>query len=268
MPAMTLRLTLLPAALLSLAPLVAAPLRAQGVEYAAGTTRYRLSTLTKGSQSSPMGSQDFQIDARQQLTVNIAKQARDTMVATVTLDSLSVKSAQGAPDLSKLLGSKFVSYISPTGRVYSTKSLGGTDPMLAQVTENVARFLPTYRRDMKAGMTWADTTTGKVTQQGLEVDRTIVANYKVVGDTTVEGEQAFKIERASTVKAAGSGSAQGTPVSLESDTKSNAVFFMTPRGRYLGGRQNDDIAVKITILAQGAEITIKQLAESRIEAIK
>ena len=63
---MTVRLTLLPVALLSLAPLMAAPLRAQGVEYAPGTTRYKLSTLTKGSQASPMGNQDFQVDARQQ----------------------------------------------------------------------------------------------------------------------------------------------------------------------------------------------------------
>lgn len=265
---MTARLQLLPAALLLLAPLVAAPLRAQGVEYAAGTTKYRLMTSTKGSQSSPMGNQDFQIDARQQLTVNIAKQTKDTMVATVTLDSLSVKSAQGAPDLSRLLGSKFVSYISPTGRVYSTKAAEGTDPMLAQVTESVARFLPSYRRDMKQGMTWSDTVSGKVSQQGLEVDRTIVSNYKVIGDTAIAGEKAFKVERASTVKAAGSGSTQGTPISLESATTSNAVFFMTPKGQYLGGRQNDDIAVKITILAQNAEITIKQLAESKIEAIK
>ena len=265
---MTARLQLLPAALLLVAPLVAAPLRAQGLQYAAGTTRYRLSTSTKGSQTSPMGNQDFQIDARQQLTVNIAKQTKDTMVATVTLDSLSVKSAQGAPDLSRLLGSKFVSYISPTGQVYSTKAAEGSDPMLAQVTESVARFLPTYRRDMKAGMTWADTTSGKVTQQGLEVERTIIANYKVIGDTAIAGEQAFKVERASTVKAAGSGSAQGTPISLESVTTSNAVFFLSPKGQYLGGRQNDDINVKITILAQGAEITIKQLAESKIEAIR
>jgi hypothetical protein len=265
---MTARSHLLSAALLLVAPLVAAPLRAQGVEYAAGTTRYRLSTSTKGSQTSPMGNQDFQMDARQQLTVNIAKQTKDTMVATVTLDSLSVKSAQGAPDLSRLLGSKFVTYISPTGQVYSTKAAEGSDPMLAQVTESVARFLPSYRRDIRAGMTWADTTSGKVTQQGLEVDRTIISSYKVVGDTAVGGEQAFKVERASTVKAAGSGSAQGTPISLESATISNAVFFLSPKGKYLGGRQNDDINVKITILAQNAEITIKQLAESRIEAIR
>jgi hypothetical protein len=265
---MTVRTSLLPAALF-LFPLVVAPLRAQDVEYATGTTKYRLLTTTKGSQSSPMGSQDFQMDARQQLTVNIAKQTKDTMVATVTLDSLSVKSAQGgAPDLSRLLGSKFVSYISPTGQVYSTRAAEGTDPMLSQVSESVARFLPSYRRNIKAGMTWSDTTTGKVVQQGLEVDRTIISNYKVVGDTTMDGERAFKVERASAVKAAGSGTTQGTPISLESATTSNGVFFLTPKGQYLGGRQSDDIAVKITILAQNAEITIKQLAESRIETIR
>lgn len=265
---MSARFRPLAAALVVLAPLAAMPLHAQGVEYAAGTTRYRLVTSMKGSQTSPMGSQDFEADARQQLTVSLAKQARDTMVATVTLDSFTVRSAQGSPDVSKLLGARFVSRISPTGQVYSTTTPDGADPMLSQVTESVARFLPTYRRDLKAGSTWSDTTTGKVNQQGLELDRTVVSTYKVVGDTAVAGEKAFKVERASSGKAAGSGSTQGTPISLESTTTSNAVFFLTPNGRYLGGRQNDDIAVKITIIAQGAEITIKQLAESRIEAIK
>ncbi len=265
---MSARLSLVSVALLLLALLAATPLRAQGVEYAAGTTKYRLVTSMKGTQTSPMGSQDFTADARQQLTVNLAKQTKDTMVATVTLDSFSVKSAQGTPDVSRLLGAQFISYMSPTGRVYSTRTAENADPMLAQVTENVARFLPTYRRDLKPGATWSDTTTGKVTQQGIELDRTVISDYKVVGDTAVAGEKAFKVERASTGKAAGSGSTQGTPISLESTTTSNAVFFLTPGGQYLGGRQNDDIAVKITIIAQGAEITIKQLAESRIEAIK
>lgn len=265
---MIIRFVLRPAALLLVASTVAAPLCAQGVEYAAGTTKYRLSTTTKGSQTSPMGSQDFQVDAQQQLTVNLAKPAKDTVVATVTLDSLTIKSSQGDQDLSRLLGSKFVTYLSPTGKVYSSKAAAGTDPILAQVTESVARFLPAYRRDIKTGLIWSDTVSGKVNQQGMEVDRTIIANYKVLDDTTVAGEKAFKVARASTVKAAGSGTAQGQPVALESATVSDAVFFLSPKGVYLGGRQNDDINVKITILAQNAEISIKQSAQSKIETIR
>ena len=266
---MTARSSLLPLALLVVAPLAAAPLRAQGVEYSAGTTKYHLSTTTKGSQTSPMGNQDFQMELQQQLTVNVAKQAKDTLVATVTLDSLTVTGAPAAAgSLTRLIGSKFVTLISPTGKLYSSKAPEGADPMLAQMNESASRFLPIYRRDMKAGMAWADTTSGKVTQQGMEVDRTTIATYKVLGDTTIAGEKAFRVERASTVKAAGSGTAQGNPISLESATTSNGVFFLSPKGVYLGGRQNDDINVKITILAQGAEINIKQQAQSKIDAIK
>ncbi len=265
---MSARPSLLPAALLLLAPLAAAPLHAQGVEYASGTTKYRTTYTVKGSQSSPMGNQEFVVDARQQLTVNLAKQAKDTMIATVTLDSFTVKSAQGSPDVSRLLGSQFVSYISPTGHVYSTKATESADPMLSQVTESVTRFLPTYRSDLKAGASWSDTTSGKVTQQGIELDRTVISTYKVAGDTAIGGEKAFKVERMSTGKAAGSGSTQGTPIALESTTSSTGMFLLTPQGRYLGGRQNDDIAVKITIIAQGAEITIKQLVESRTDPIR
>lgn len=266
---MTLRsVRTLPLGILLAVPLAAAPARAQGVEYAPGTTRYRLSTTTKGSQTSPMGSQDFKVDAKQLLTVNLAKASKDTLVATVTLDSLSIESSRGAQDLSSLVGSKFVTYISPTGKFYSSHSPEGNDPVLTQVTESVARFLPAYRRDIKSGLTWSDTTAGKINQQGMELDRTIISNYTVLGDTTVSGEKAFKVARASTVKAAGSGTTSGQPIAIESATNSDAVFFLSPRGVYLGGRQNDDVNVKVTIISQGAEINIKQLAKSTIEAIK
>lgn len=276
---MTARSALLPSprvplpvavALMLVAPLVATPLSAQGVEYAAGTTKYHLSTSTKGSQTSPMGNRDFQVDLQQQITVNLAKRAKDTLVATVTLDSLTVTGAPEAEEsLHRLLGSKFVNLVSPTGKLYASRSAdSSSDGMLAQMTESVSRFLPAYRRDMKTGMTWSDTTAGKMMQQGMQVDRTMISNYKVLGDTTVAGEKALQVQRASTVKAAGTGSAQGNPISLESNTTSNTVFFMSPRGQYLGGRQNDDITVKIVILAQGAEINIKQQAQSRIDPIK
>ena len=51
---MSVRSARLSLALLVAAPVVVAPLSAQGVEYAAGTTKYRISTTTKGTQSSPI----------------------------------------------------------------------------------------------------------------------------------------------------------------------------------------------------------------------
>lgn len=265
---MTVRPYALTAALLLVAPLVATPLRAQGVEYSAGTMRYRISTVNHGSQTSPMGNQDFHVDLKQLLTVNLARPAKDTVVATVTLDSMDISGSAAKPDLSRLLGAKFVSYISPTGKLYSTKAPEGADPVLTQVTEGVARFLPAYRSNLHSGMAWADTVTDKVNQQGMELNRTVVSSYKVLGDTTVSGTKAFKVSRISKAKAAGSGTTQGQPIAVESATTSDAIFFLSPKGVYLGGRQNDAIDVKVTILAQGAEINVKQTAASTIEALQ
>jgi len=265
---MTVRSFKLTAALLFVAPLAAAPLHAQGVEYAAGTMRYRISTVNSGSQTSPMGSQDFHMDVNQLLTVNLARPVKDTVVVTVTLDSMDVVGSPVKQDLTPILGSKFVTYISPTGKLYSTKAPEGGDPLLAQVSEAVARFLPAYRANLHSGMTWADTVTDQVNQQGMELNRTVAYTYKVLGDTTVAGAKAFKVSRLSKAKAAGSGTTQGQPISIESATTSDAVFLLSPKGVYLGGRQNDDIDVKITILSQGAEINVKQTATSKIQALQ
>ena len=252
---------LLLAALLPLA----SPIAAQGVEYAAGTTRYRVSTTTKGSQTTPLGSSDFELGIQQQITLILARQAKDTLLATVTLDSIDVSGAGGMVDVSALRGAQFVSLVSPTGRVYSTKAPANANPLVAQLAEGIARFLPSYRPDLRLGATWADTTVGRVSQQGMDLDRTIVSNYTVQRDTTIAGMKAYKVARVTSVKAAGSGTPQGTPVSMESSSTSHGAFFLSETGVFLGATSNDDVDLKLKILAQGAEISMKQNAETRIE---
>ena len=261
MQPMIARVLLLAAVLLPLAR----PVVAQSVEYAAGTTRYRVSTTTKGSQTTPLGSSDFELGIHQQITLNLARQAKDTLLATVTLDSIDVSGGIAIPDVSGLRGARFVSLVSPTGRVYSTKAPTNANPLIAQLAEGIARFLPTYRPDLKPGATWSDTTVGRVTQQGMDLDRTIVSNYTVQQDTTIGGVKAFKVARVTSVKAAGSGTPQGTPVSMESSSTSNGAFFLSEAGVFLGATSNDDVDLKLKILAQGAEISMKQHAQTRVE---
>lgn len=257
------------AALLSTALLFFAnPSHAQDVEYAAGTTRYRVSTTTKGSQTTPMGNNAFELGVRQQVTLNLARQAKDTLLATVTLDSISLSGAAAAADVSALRGAKFVSLVSPTGQVYSTQPLSNPNPLVSQLAESITRFLPSYRAHLKQGATWADTTVGKVTQQGMDVDRTIVSSFTVEHDTTIGGVKAFKVARVTSVKAAGSGTPQGTPVSLESFSTSNGAFFVSTKGVFLGGNSSDDVNLTLKILAQGAEISMKQNAQTKIEPIQ
>jgi hypothetical protein len=242
-------------------------LGAQGVEYSAGTSRYRVSTTTSGSQTTPLGSSQFELGIQQQITLNLERQAKDTLVATVTLDSITLTGAAAMADVSALRGARFVSLVSPTGRVYSTRAPTAATPLVSQLAEGIARFLPAYRADMKTGATWSDTTTGKMSQQGMELDRTVVSDFRVEEDTTIEGVRAFKVARVTSVRASGSGKPQGTPVSMESSSTSNGAFFLSTTGVFLGGTSSDDVDLKLKILAQGAEISMKQNARTRIEPI-
>ena len=104
---------------------------AQDVEYAQGTTRYRISTNTNVVSSNPMGTQTYDVGVRQQITVSVMKHAKDTLIANLTVDSISITStAPAAADVSTLLGSTFVSRISPTGKFFSSKSPDGLDAQL------------------------------------------------------------------------------------------------------------------------------------------
>ena len=261
---MTARFALLSCALLALA----APAVAQSVEYADGTTRYRVSTTTSGSQTTPLGSSNFELGVQQRITLNVAHQAKDTLMATVTLDSISLTGAAAVADVSALQGAKFVSLVSPTGRVYSSKAPTSTDPVTSQLAEAIARFLPAYHPNLRQGATWADTSTGKVLQQGMELDRTVVSNFTVEQDTTIGGVRAFKVARVTSVRAAGSGTPQGTKISMESSSRSNGAFFVSTKGVFLGATSVDDVNLKLKILAQGAEISLQQNAQTRIEPIE
>ncbi|PYP76502.1 MAG: hypothetical protein DMD35_18590 [Gemmatimonadetes bacterium] len=261
---MIARVTLLSSVLLA----AATPVGAQGIEYADGTTRYRVSTTTTGSQTTPLGSSNFELGVQQQITLSVARQAKDTLLATVTLDSISLTGAASVADVSTLRGAKFVSLVSPTGRVYSTKAPPNPDPVASQLAEGITRFLPAYRPNLRQGDTWADTATGKVMQQGMELDRTVVSNFTVEHDTTIGGVRALKVARVTSVKAAGSGTPQGTPVSMESSSTSNGAFYVSTKGVFLGATSNDDVNLKLKILAQGAEISLKQNARTRIEPIQ
>lgn len=265
---MSVRPMRLSLALFLAAPLAAAPLRAQGLEYSAGTKTYRVSMTNKGSQSSPMGNADFEIALDQQVTVNVMRHAKDTIMATITLDSISLKSTQPTPDVASLRGAKWVSLVSPSGKYYTATYPAGMDPALGQLLDGVPKMLPSFRGSLAVGSAWSDTISGKITQQGMDVDRVVTSEYKVLGDTMIAGQKAFTVQRVTATKAAGSGVTQGTAISMESTSTGKGAFFITPGGVFLGSSSADDVDVKITILAQNAEIGIKQKVQTKIDAIK
>ena len=208
--------------------------------------------------TTPAGTVPFDLGVDERITVNIARRAKDTVVAALTLDTIAVKTTGNVPDVSSLIGAKFVALVSPTGSFYSVRNPEGLDPQLAQLVEGVPRILPSFRSNLATGRSWSDTLAGKVSQSGMVVDRTIVSTYHVEADTTIGGERAFRIGRTSLTKGAGTGSLQGAPIRIEMAGTSAGELYITPKGAYLGGTVKDELLIRITVVQQNLEVVIRQ----------
>lgn len=245
----------------------AAAVQAQGFEYAAGASRYKITSQQKMTQEAMGQKQDIEMNGEQVISMAVAKKGKDTLSVSVTLDSISLtNSMMGAMDVSKAKGTKVTSLISPRGVVYSTTvpdSGAGAD-----VADDIARILPRVGTSLAVGATWVDTLSGKVKRNGIDMDRTVIATSKVLGDTTVDGQKAWKIERVSATKMSGNGSAQGQPISMEGTSNGTSFLYVTPSGQFLGGDMKDEANMKITLVANGMEIGMVMQNNQKVSRIK
>lgn len=241
--------------------------QAQGFEYAAGASRYKIVSTQKMTQEAMGQKQDIDINGEQLITLDVAKKAKDTLAVSVTLDSISLtNSMMGAMDVSKAKGAKVTSLISPRGIVYST-----TVPdsgAAADIGDELARILPRIGSSLAVGATWVDTLSGKVKRNGIDMDRTVISTSKVVGDTTYGGEKAWKIERVAATTMSGNGSAQGQPISMEGTSNGTGFIYVSPSGAFLGGDTKDEAKMKITLVANGMEIGMTMQNSTQVSKVK
>jgi hypothetical protein len=265
---MTLRsLTL---GLAAVAVLVAPPLRAQRFEYAPGTSHYRLTAVSRLTQEAQGQKVDQEVTSEQKLTVVLGRQSRDTLRFAVSLDSAKVQTSAGpVPDVSSLLGLKVTGSLSPVGVVYASNAPeGSVAEMAAPLADEMTRFLPRLRPAISVGATWTDTTAGKVSQMGISLDRSVITTSRVVGDTTYQGERAWRIERTTEASFAGSGTSQGQPLTMEGTSKGSDQIFVGRNGVYLGGLLSNAATIKVTLAASGMEVGLTQNQSTTITRVR
>jgi len=254
-------------ALLTATTLGAGAARAQSFEYAPGAARYKIVSQQKMTQEAMGQKQDVDVNGEQVISVNVGRKAKDTLSLAVSLDSIAMtNSMMGAMDMSKAKGTKVSSLISPLGVVYS--SAVPDSGQAAEIGAALVRVLPRVIAGLKAGATWTDTSTTKQKTGGLDIERTTIGTNKVVGDTTIDGEKALKIERTNTSKMSGTGSAQGQPISFEGTGNGSGTFYVTPKGMFVGADSKDDVKAKITMIANGMEIAMTMANTSKVSRIK
>lgn len=255
-------------ALLAVTP---AALLAQTFSYSPGASQYRVTSQVRGAQEVMGQRQEFETSSDQLVSVSIARAGGDTLTVTSTLDSLSIVGPMGMtpPGLDKLKGLKVVSQVSPVGAVYSFKGPGADSiPNADQVVDEMSQVLPVLRPNLGPRVTWTDTSSRKVSQGGVDIDRKVVATYTVEGDTTVGGQKGWKISRKANTALSGSGSQGGQPLTLEGTSLGTGTMVVTPAGSFLGMSSEEQMSIKVLLAANGMEVGVSQTATTRVEKVR
>ena len=248
---------------------IAGVVQAQTFEYAPGSATYRVTQSTKTVQEMMGQKQEMEGNGHQVVSVTLTRSARDTMTMNVVLDSISATTMGVSPNLSHLVGLAVAAKVSPVGAFYSVRASddkGG--PEAEPIRYAMGNILPRLRPTMPKGASWTDTTTGKMTQGGVEIERKVVSKFTVEGDTTIDGQASLKIHRADSTTMSGSGNTPNGAVTMEGTSKGSGQLFVTPKGVFLGGEGTEEAQLRFVLAANGMELNFQQNATTTVEKIK
>jgi hypothetical protein len=212
----------------------------------------------------------FQVVTKQQVSLTLAPSAGDTLDLTIAVDSLSVSSslAAPAPNLDRIRGAKLKGRISPTGRLYAFQAPADANPETTALYGAFRRFLiPLPNSAVSVGSRWADTTTDRVTKEGLDVTTRTITRSRVAGDTTIGGQPAWRIERNSVVEAHGTGTEAGRQIKLRNDGTIAGTHYISARGVYLGSTSTQRSEMLLSAGESDVSMPIVQTIKSTVEPL-
>ena len=256
---------------------------AQPFAYKPGAQHYRLDQTVATEQTVQGMAQSSTSSTAQFISMELAPGAQGLGV-TFVIDSVLVLPADsGAPaspmqaqvqmqaqDAAKALkGRRLTGTVTPLGRVQTLAVADTVVPNAQQLANGFKAFLvPFPSASVKAGLTWTDTTTNEFkNMSGIDGTTKSVVTYTVVGDTTVAGQKAWKVEQKGTLTMTGAGAAQGTDVSLSGDGTVQGTVVVGQNGVYLGGDVEQTQSLKVEVPAASMTIPITNNVTTKIRPI-
>jgi len=241
--------------------------------YAPGTQRYRVTTVVDRTQDQAGGRAPFEfvVTTTQYVTLNLARGSHDTLNMILTVDSVGVNSTLDAlpPDTEGFRGVKLQGKISPRGRLYAFDPPSGTPPgKLTALYRAFRLFLVAFPDTRIAtGMTWTDSATDILNRDPFKITSVRTVNWKVTSDTTVVGQQAWRVEGDGSVTMSGDGKQNGTPIQLTGDESIRSVRFFSKGGTYLGGNATQNSQIQMSMAETGEGAPIRQMIRSTVEPL-
>jgi hypothetical protein len=243
--------------------------------YAPGTRRYRLTTVVARTQNQAGGRAPFEFTntTTMDVTLSLVARARDTLVMTLTVDTVAVKSDLDAPpaDLSGYQRATLSGLISPQGRVYAFEPPANATAPTSSLYRAFRRFLvPFPNGSVVPGTTWSDTATTAVKVGGFNTHTVAITTSKISGDTAYAGRQAWRIEQSGTIAISGEAGSGQDSTQLSGDGTIRAVDFVAVNGVFLGNTSTQTTQLQQFKPRQpGIESTpIQQSIKSKVEELR
>ena len=237
-----------------------------GTVYAPGAHRYRVTREARSSQEVMGNAQTNVVTTYEELTLDLRGGTRDTLRFSFTIDTASRQSDMpGAGETPPAKGRRISGRVSTRGLVhdFDRDSSGAED-----ISAGYRNFLPQLpARPLAAGMTWTDTMRTPFTQAGIQGTTMTIIASRVLGDTTVAGQKAWRVERRGTLSMSGTGNQDGTDLILSGAGTATGVSLIAQNGVYLGANSTQDLSINVEVPAASVTIPIKQTTVTRIERI-
>lgn len=261
--------TLLLSAALSIVASSALPAQAVAT-YAPGSRRYHLMSVISRDQEQDGQRSKFTITNEQIVSVMLAAHTKDTPEFTYTMDSSSVAADPPVtlPDISGMKGTRVHGVMSPSGKVYTfTSTAEPNDPDMKNLVDGMTRFLVTLPQHPRVGNKWVDTTTNKQDTNGAHLDLETITTSTILGDTTYDGQRAWRVHRAANLSIAGTQSTLDQTLSVEGHGAGDGFYFISSGGVYLGSTSNQTMKMNVTEKISGKTIPVTQVVTSKVELL-
>jgi hypothetical protein len=240
--------------------LAAVPLRAQSTSlYAPGAHRYEVSNVLQREQETLGDKQTFEMRVLQQLSMELARSARDTLSFTMTLDSTSSTTPDGAelPNLNGLKGVGIRGTMSSLGKVYRYDPLTSIDEETAkEVQAAMSRLLPVFPKGTGVGTTWADTNVTTMSNANSDLRTTTIVTSTVLADTTYDGQSAVRVQKRFAQSVTGSGAQLGETMKIEGSGSGEGMIYVSRSGVYLASTTKITSRTLLTLTPSGLSIPV------------
>ncbi|MFN2400203.1 MAG: hypothetical protein ABR543_16435 [Gemmatimonadaceae bacterium] len=236
--------------------------------YTPGKNTYRHSEVRKTTQEVMGQKQEIDITTSQQVSLALTPKTGDSLAFVFTVDSavMTASNPQAQRDLSKLVGTTVNGVMSKLGKAYTAVS-SLTDAEGQNLAQGLKHFLVTFPENPKVGSTWVDTVTVKPVVEGLDITTVVVTTSKILGDTTVGGEKALRVEHNATLTTTGSGSQGGQALVFDGTGTTSGMTYVSKKGVYLGSSSTQNQAMTITVPAAGMTIPMTTAVTSKVERL-